>query len=83
MSSEEAPKSKESEAADEMESEMEERDESRREHARIEQQDLNQGMDTGTHDSTHPGINWTPSYRTSRKRTKPKNSSEKRKGNSD
>ena len=49
MSTEEKPRSKESEAADNMESEMEGRDESRSEDERAEQQDPNQGMDTGTH----------------------------------
>jgi hypothetical protein len=70
MSTEEKPKSKGSEAAENMESEMEGRDESRREHERAEQQDLNQGMDTGTHPSTRLGVNWGPSYRTPSKRRK-------------
>jgi hypothetical protein len=85
MSTEEKPKSKETEAAENevaknMESEMEDRDETRREGDRAEQQDLNQGMDTGTHASTRSGVNWPASYRnlSTRVPDKPKEVPEKK-----
>jgi hypothetical protein len=93
MSTEQVPKSKESEVAkkveskisevaEDMESKMEERDEGRSEHQRIEQQDLNQGIDTGTHDSTRSGVNWPASFKTHPMEEKPKDVPEQAKKNS-
>jgi hypothetical protein len=62
MSTDETPKSKESEIADNMEAEMEARDESRLVAERSEQQNLTQGMDTGTQDSVHRGVDWRPAF---------------------
>ncbi len=86
MSAKETSKSKDSAAMEKIESEvgseMEDRVEGRREDERAKQQDLNQGMETGTHDSNRSGINWGPSYKTPAKRSKPDETTEERKSNS-
>ncbi|HVB56565.1 MAG TPA: hypothetical protein VNE63_09060 [Candidatus Acidoferrales bacterium] len=87
MGVKETPKSKESEAVEkiesEVESEMEKRESGRREDERGKRQDLNQGMETGTHDSKRGGIQWGPSYIAPSKRSKPNETPEERKSNSD
>jgi hypothetical protein len=76
MSTDETPKSKESEAAENLESEMEQRDENRLVGERAQRQDLTQGMDTGTHDSTHRGVNWAPEFSVHTEPAKPKEAPE-------
>lgn len=61
---------KKSDAAEKMKWKIEERDQARRENEKDEWEDVNQNLQTGTHDATHPGINWGPSYKIRRKRSK-------------
>ena len=65
---EKAPtKSKDLEAANELEADIVDREDSRIQNEQAVQQDLNQGMETGTHDSERSGIKWGPSYRAAKK----------------
>ena len=65
------------ETAEQMKSELEERQEARRDEERFRLQDLNQGMqDPAGHETTHSGIRWGPSYKTRRKKAKPKSEAE-------
>jgi len=71
MREKKAVKSKDSEAAEEMNAEISSREDDRHLDEQAVQQDLNQGMETGTHDSGRSGIKWAPSYRSPTKRGKP------------
>ena len=80
MATDETPRSKANDAADNFDAEIVERDEDRVEDDQAEQQDLNQGMDTGTHDSKRFGVRWGPSYRKHVKPAEPKKTDDDTKG---